>query len=476
MKRTYLFLLAALLLCACVPTPEQEIIVSKADNVMNARIETVQKEPTPYAVPERVAEAFEGARFSVVIDAAPEVPAGPCPVAEIVPRDFDADWARAMLRGMADGRALMPRETEGGAGMTREGIVREIQAVQNALAEMDENPPKDAEQVRAALMEELAGWEAYYREAPESTDGLAADLSDAQYERTGRMCAEIDELRSGRTHHTALEANRCGRVTFEGVEERLLLTGPRFGREPVAGPLKGVGMTESEAIETAKAFLARLGETGLEPVRIEALNCPLRDNPEDVEQAYKLYFTRPVEGVPTAYTWTLEDVYGVYSQNEGERAYAEPCDQEYAELIVRDTGVQSFEWNSPSTLLRTVNADVELVPFSTILETFRAHVVRTAYPEIEEQRRDGVSATVKVERIALEMSRVRKQNAPGVFLMIPTWTFYGAIVLHGDLGAPLAVWGYTADANGDAVYSVPGGALLQINAIDGTVIDQARGY
>lgn len=479
MKRIFLLCLTALLLSACVPTPSEDVIYNKADGVLTERIAQKPVAEQRFSAPERVTETVEGRGVTVRLDADIALPTGgQYPVAEVVCRKYDAAWARDMLTRIASGRPLLVRESEAGANMTKDGILREIRAVQDDLDNFEEHfgslPPREQAETRQALTESLEAWEAYYREAPENMDGLAADLSDTAFKARGGFDAEIDFTRPERAYHSPVSANCMGTVMLQNMEAGIP---KRFS--PIDAPLTGVSITEAEAVETARAFLRQLGETELEPVLTLAADCPQYGDDPGNEQAYALWFTRPVGDLSGAYADTQQDAYGQYTQNGGDTTYAAPCGQEYAYFLVRDSGVNWFEWHAPSTIMRTVNENVALLPFDEILAAFRKQIAWEVYPVLEEVRDEGFSGTIRIDRIALESVRVRKSGAADTYLLLPVWSFYGDLVLHKDGGAGerfTALRHYTIDANGDAVYRVPGGCYMQINAIDGSVYNPALGY
>lgn len=486
MKRIIILCLLLALVVACVPTPEQEFVVNKGDGVLTQKIADGPAEEKRFDAPSRVDDIIETDGLTVELAAdvvLPEVDR--YPVAEVVPQNYDAAWARRMLQSIADGRQLLVRESEGGENMTRQGILFEIQGLQASLASLDEDyahlSEAEREDVRKDLNEQLEAWEAYYREAPESTDGLDADLADAIYNARGRMDAEIDYGRPERRYHSPIEARRDGYVVLMNMDD-VISQAKRY--EPVSGPLRGVTITEDEAVAIARTFLQKLGETELEPVLVLAADCPRygEENEQHDEQAYVLWFTRPVNGMPGAVTEIQQDVYGYYSQNGGDRMFIEPCEQEYAYFKIRDTGVNWFEWHAPSTVTRIVNENVELAPFDTILDTFRRQIGVEVFPALEEAK-DACNytdlkitdTTLRIDRIALESVRIRKEGATGTYLLAPVWSFYGSLVVHGENLNGLSALEWSVN-DSEAVWSVPGGCYLQINAIDGSVINPALGY
>ena len=75
-----------------------------------------------------------------------------------------------------------------------------------------------------------------------------------------------------------------------------------------------------------------------------------------------------------------------------------------------------------------------------------------------------VSYKIELTRARLSLQRVMERNNFTSGLLIPVWNFYGRAV--------------SAYASGETYDNAPydGGPLLSINAIDGSIIDLARGY
>lgn len=78
---------------------------------------------------------------------------------------------------------------------------------------------------------------------------------------------------------------------------------------------------------------------------------------------------------------------------------------------------------------------------------------------------DLLRATLNIDRIQLELQRVTEENAIEYGLVIPVWNFYGEYVSEYE-------W---ATFSSNPPYDLPG-ALLTINAVDGSVIDPQKGY
>lgn len=73
---------------------------------------------------------------------------------------------------------------------------------------------------------------------------------------------------------------------------------------------------------------------------------------------------------------------------------------------------------------------------------------------------------ITVEEIRLELRRVREQNSVTDGLLIPVWSFYGN------------QWQTKKDGSEPEITGTEGSqtCLLTINAVDGSIIDLAKGY
>ncbi|MBQ3131700.1 MAG: hypothetical protein IJC24_03230 [Clostridia bacterium] len=73
---------------------------------------------------------------------------------------------------------------------------------------------------------------------------------------------------------------------------------------------------------------------------------------------------------------------------------------------------------------------------------------------------------ITVEEIRLELRRVREQNSVTDGLLIPVWSFYGN------------QWQTMKDGSEPGRTGMEGqrSCLLTINAVDGSIIDLAKGY
>lgn len=122
---------------------------------------------------------------------------------------------------------------------------------------------------------------------------------------------------------------------------------------------------------------------------------------------------------------------------------------DYMDNSVEDAGVTFLFWQNPMTMGETLAQKVELLPFDQVLEIITGHVT-LAYENyaMDERLRDGESLTV--DRITLGMMRVQNENNENDFTLIPVWDVFSTQL--GD-------------------YS-----LVTVNAMDGSIITRENGY
>ena len=461
----------SILLTACQPTPEAEAVVNKSDGKLE---QVIGADPLPKAqeeYPERLTLApFGNDAFSVEMDAVVEVPdVGRFPVAEVVGGSYDAAWARTIMERMADGRALYTYETEIPA--TKEKIAAEIALIQEILADPEAHLPKGIseaerkEQIQA-WQEEYEALQQAYRSAPDTFDAKPADLSDEWYSVHGRFNAAAD---FGKRRMTYLEAGASGYVRFNNFEDGL----GRLSRYDYASDLMGgndLSLTKEEAIQTGLAYLATLGLTDLAPSLVMMGYCEPRESAEKPleqwPQAYTIWFTRSVNGVPVAFSAQK------YAVDNTEPLYAPRISEGFAVLTIRDAGVVYMDYYDPGTVVRVVNENVALLPFDEIVARFQRQMLYGILPMRYEDERITANS-LRIDRVSLSLVEVKKRNDPDVRLLVPAWTFYGALIQTYSEADP---YGFTLDENMQHIDREPGACYLVLNAIDGSVIDPAKGY
>ena len=479
-KKVMSCLLAAALLSACQPTPEEEPVVNKGDGTLEEAIAAEALPPARYEAPETLRlDPFGTETFQVVVDAEVCVPdVERYPIVEVVLRTITADWARDMMYKMADGKTIHTYQNE--VPTTKEQIEGEITLLQQQLANPDAYLPAGAdEQTRAAAEKEwrelLEAWETLYQEAPDTFEPREVDMSDAAFRTASEFRGAVESGKQRETYLsvTAWYGGPGGNVEYNNLVDVGMPF--HFDMDSDLTDLNDVTISAEEAVQIGLDFLAQLGETDFAPALIVAGYCDPRSSEnikpmEEWPQCYQIQFTRSVAGVPATYREGHYDAL-LTAVDEKER-YAPDYPQESIEMDIRDSGVTYMYWSTPSELGRTLNENVTLMPFEQVVERFCDQILYSATPAVEETD-SVIKKTLYIDRIELGMVRALQRGSVEEWVMVPAWTFFGRTVLQYAGPEP---GGYPLNENNEYVSEMPGYSYLILNAVDGSVYDPAVGY
>ena len=477
-KKVMSCLLAAALLVACQPTPEEDVVVNKGDGTLEEAIAAEALPPARYEAPETLRlDPFGTETFQVVVDAEVCVPdVERYPIVEVVLRTITTDWARDMMRKMANGEKVYTYQSEIAA--SKEQIEGEITLLQQQLANPDAYLPAGAdEQTRAAAEKEwrelLEAWETLYQEAPDTFEPREVDMSDAAFRTASEFRGAVESGKQRETYLsvTAWYGGPGGNVEYNNLVDVGMPF--HFDMDSDLTDLNDVTISAEEAVQIGLDFLAQLGETDFAPALIVAGYCDPRSSEnikpmEEWPQCYQIQFTRSVAGVPATYR---EEHYDGIGADGGER-YAPAYPQESIEMDIRDSGVTYMYWSTPSELGRTLNENVTLMPFEQVVERFCDQILYSATPAVEETD-SVIKKTLHIDRIELGMVRALQRGSVEEWVMVPAWTFFGRTVLQYAGPEP---GGYPLNENNEYVSEMPGYSYLILNAVDGSVYDPAVGY
>ena len=136
---------------------------------------------------------------------------------------------------------------------------------------------------------------------------------------------------------------------------------------------------------------------------------------------------------------------------------------ESCSFTITDNGIESFQWYSPYAYGDITTENSALLTFDKIDEIFQKMML-VKYDE-SRARTDLTSAIYRVDRVALEMSRVTNRKSSEKGLLVPVWNFYGSYHFTYDNG-------HTYGSDERQGFLNP---LLRINAIDGSIIEPRYG-
>ena len=459
MKRTICILLCLIFL-ACVPTPDEEAVTSKADGALDALIagetidaivEGVDAEGETRSLrdrlgaPEHVTESLSGhvfgGRLDVTVDAdviVPEtdrIPVFSCVLLQPTAAEKEA-LARALLGGA-------PYYNNNMSIYNRRHLLAEIQRYTDEISYIETNPDMTEEQkqwlINNVYKPEMRQFTSAYRrlEVDETMYAWTGSFSDEKFSVANRDNTLLSAGYGNLGFRTMDEADVAALVDYSGSEH--------------------LPQTEAEQAAAAVAldFLAAIHGTELVVESIRSMDDVLRSDHRPVPEPTETYFLKLIPqygGLPVHQIWfdngsdTAHQAAGIMTYNQG-------WAQEAVEVVVQKGEVISMNWYAPVRILRTENENVTLKAFPEIWELFQKQIFRSYYLDPAENGAPETVHQVTVAEIRLSVMRVQKPDSEEYYIL-PVWDFlydFGDI-RHG------------------------GTTMMTINAIDGSIIDRRAGY
>ena len=445
MKRILSILFCMLLLAACQPTPEAEVIPNKGDDPLQAVIEEngagFSAEAYRTDLPQRwegTVETGNGA-VTVTADAAVTFPAvDRVPIWEIVPGGVDLDAVEKLVQALVPGGFLsrIPVDEFGSAVWTKDRIQAEMEQNRWRMDHARELQP-DASQ------KEL---EIYLRDLEAANRELMSQFQQAE-EETPRAIDDLSALRK--------EGFQGDLGLFDGsgrrVAEMTLIfddSGPQREQVHLRAMSGGVGKVPASGSTEAAAWARSL---------LEGLGYGERYG---LEKAYESSATITLVFSPTVHG--VRYLSGCEAKNEFNWASFAP--EECFEVTVdkAQQNVCVLSWVGRSEILREVTNSTALLPLVSV-QTQVKNGLRFLLSWTNENVR---SRTVQIQELRFGYKRVKTPNEQG-WLLVPAWAVMGTVT---DSGFSLdADTGETAAFNSKMME----GTLMILNAADGTLIGAA---
>ncbi len=459
-------LAAALLPAGCQPTPEQPIVMQKD---MEQMLEKAQDTQSPgqeqtlaerYGIPERLTEEWSGAdgKLSIRIDAPIAVPEHAMPIVRVRAEGFSQETATALFHHFMDGKTAMTYNP-GPHVMTKADIEATILLYKQQIADgtieaQQMMTPEEAE-------EEIKRLEEEYQSAPAATADDEPTVSD------GTMRLREESYSNG----YSVTTEKLYELNVAAGEERLSVRRPAQDNGSLTGSLQysadddlgrfyngaprvapenaPQGERPSLSLEEARALCGEvfqaMGISDVQPAQAYVTGSP-------GDYAYILYYVRTVAGVPAALC--TESFAG------SESGVSLPWNYEQIRFLVTDGGIAEMSWDSPTVTGEVVTENARLLSWQEIREIVET-ILFTIYEPRTEFEDAGRRIGVTIDDIQLSLLRVRENNAQGRSgFYVPAWVFYGKEYMDDF----------------PSVVGVDKHIVLAINAVDGSVIDLAKGY
>lgn len=463
-----------LLLCACQPTPDEEYVVNKGDNVAEERINATAL-PVTSANPTEDAESTETAQ-----------PDEPSPWQEAAGQAVFPERWEFHIKTQYKEMFISADVVTSGQESYPVRLIRKGSYSENDLIKVAEYLFRDvtgwrlghrpSRETLTEAMQYVAGSdmpEAEKAERLEELNALLAGTNVSDADRT--VCESIEDIpfgSAGLAGITVYMADGKGSMIAGDnlVEASANLTGPvrtksGYGPNNPDTPQFSVEISLEEAKAKAEEFFAATGIDGFELYFSDEAVIINDYSGEICEYGWQLRFLRSFEYVPfsvSQYDVADTGMFDFGGKFNKVTEYSEPVREENMWLYVNENGVKSVRMSDPYEYVSTVNENVQLCDFDEL--TMNLQLLFTAAISSPYQS-EGYYV---IEQMILTVFPVPKKDSSDYYLT-PVWVC--KIGNYVSLG----------DGLGVSHFYIPGEQFFEgwdsvaFNAIDGTRISMPEG-
>ena len=469
MKKVFFALLAFLILMivACQPTPEEEVVIAKNSQEMITMAVSGNQEPMEsmiqFSQENHLKKEVETNRkeLTVSIDADIVFPdTSEVPVVRVTRGKVTREMLEAVHQVICGGGeqvVVVPRAFE------QRGLDELLQQRQSGeLDDLKYSSMEELDAAIAAMMSDVAA-------APETAVTKPVDFSSDERMESFRFVSNeknqtISDLFVDREDKLSYVRDLYddSKVSYYVIQGNPINTlWPMIERGDIH--LSMPQITETDARTIADRTIAALGLSTFSCAgcRVAPLcEMGIREWDETLRKnlpcVYEFLYTRQIHSVPVLFTNT-----SLSNDSTSLDSYAPPWYYERIRIFIDDEGIYAFLWDGPYVENEVITPSAKLLPFEEVLSRFE-RMIGYVYAK-EEGAYVKADASIKVTRIQLGLVRVAQQGDVDAGYLVPAWIFYGVI----DVDDRMYKDGYGYDG-----YE----SVLTINAIDGSVIDLSKGY
>ena len=491
MKRTCIgILLLALLLLACVPTPEEEFVVNKGDGAAEEKIQATdagqatasveQRFPDRWdAEPVEVLEGFSIAAHAEIITKAD----GLYPVYQVKRSSFTNEQATAYADAILGKPERMCEDVTTKAEWERvfRLYLDEVAAFEQWVA--DGKPSGfDVDEARFTpeMIEQDSRWYMEQIEhAPDARDYAPVHDYSGVAENQQRSFLLSDGTAANVSFYP--ESLTISKTTsYSIVYDKSRYEDEKRRNVPEAAHWQPVTMDRKTAESTLSHELERLNLTDFSiqsasEANLWTVRC-LGTDIECITTGWRFTLCRnpggyPASAVPYAPSQILQ-----YSASS-EALVNRPLREETVTVLIDENGLQYFSYESPKEITGIANPNVELLPFEEIQDrVLRALTVCFPLEQWRTQYVQDAQIPLEIYRMLLTTCTVRVKNSEECYAL-PCW-----IVFFDGEDVPLLMHdGRDEQAIRKALEQARSDELLThdvliLNAIDGSILHMEQGY
>lgn len=433
-------ILSLILLCACVPTPDEEAVVNRADGALEKAVRGKPVDPYTYEAPTRLDNTELIREQEVRFEADVELPdAQQYPVTTIKQRTFAANDIAALLKAVSQGDWTI-RENE----LSREELAVDLKnAAKGAYMGDDE---ETGEPIWEPMEDEMRRIQKLIEEAPVEDTFVPIEPKKLTFPIKMRAVRDGDGTvwyLFGKSGMISLSRFRDGNIQYEDW----VLLGDATPGEP-AHTLENIRISEADAIAKGDEVIAALGLTDFKVADVQKARYIQSYSYTNLGEGYFLTYVPALGGaVPCYYRESPDPEFLTWEYTKDSAlTYAPLWDQEYVQMFITDEGLLHLGWDSPKETVLVANENVQLLPF----EEIQKNVMKI----IEYCTAGSKNAPILVKRIVLTTAIAQIPDQGDEAFLVPAWAFF-----------------VTNEQNERD--HIPQEVLL-VNALDGTMIYQSK--
>ena len=478
MKKRIAAAIAAMviLLGGCQATPEEGIVTSKNDGAFESALENTAPPDMPEGqeaeggAPAAYADSFLNAAgdVSIQLDLTEPERGAAMPVLQVRPMEITGQMAE-QVAGVLFGDAPVYEYTE---QMTRAEIEQAILEIRQFIGDWDTmlyyygGDEELAQQSKADFERRIADLEKAYQTASDTVEQVPCtwEFHTPDYYMSPEMAGgyQQDGLRQikatssldGVPYVLGVSENAADRVHILYVfpDERNV-SGEETdggGEEPDVEAMKDWAVAALEQMGLGQWAVTpdSVGQAGIDPLMQDRGYC-------------QMVLTRVYDGVPASQ-------YGTQVQDPFEQ-YAPSYGPEMIEMQFLNGKFRQMWYYSATQTVATVNENVELLPFATVLDKAKEQmkmVTKDWFPF------EGAELRLTVDRAELSLACVPMKDSATDLYLVPAYSFFGEAEAYDENGQ-LVVTEYPGP-DGETALEEPARQevfLTAINALDGSVIN-----
>ena len=430
---------------ACQPTPDEEVIVNRAEGTLEQAICATPEKPYQYEAPDHWEETMAVRDHSIMIDADVEVPdTDEFPTYTLRKSYFDRQTCIDTLTAVY-GEAAMLREQL----YSYDEVLTDLQNVEKGmLTGFDEDtgeliwqPYEGQEEEAAELRQLLTELDANDTFVPLATSNLDFPVIDRVIQFEDGQKAYIYCTDS----FFRIKRDRSFNIQLENW----VLQGDATPGEQ-GHSLENIQISEQDAIANGNQAIKRLGlDDNMALASSRRARATESYTYRVIGEGYLLtYVPTPVGAIPFDYRNYTDSNVLFFTQKQD--AYAEYLPQEWIEIFVTEDGVLSFAWGDPKEIVNTANSNVKLLAFDQIQQSIR-NLITYGISGYEQVANDDFGALL-ISRITLGASIQQVPDQGDEAFLVPTWMV--TLTTETDQSQNIDL------------------AVLMINALDGTYVNR----